>query len=97
MVYVVAATWTAKDGEEDTVLDAIKKLASASRDESGNRYYQATRDPEDPRVFFLFEIYDDEDAYKAHGASEHFQRYGHGQAKPVLESRERKFYETIDT
>lgn len=96
MAYVVAATWVARDGEEDTVLDAIKKLAPASRNEPGNRYYQATRDPDDPRVFFLFEIYDDEDAYKAHGASEHFEKYGFGQAIPALESRERKFFETID-
>jgi quinol monooxygenase YgiN len=95
LAYVVAATWTATDGEQETVLDAIKKLTPFSRDEPGNRYYQATRDPEDPRVFFLFEIYDDEDAYKAHGASEHFATYGFRQAIPVLASRERKFYETI--
>ena len=96
MAYVVTAKWTAKEGEEETVLDAIKKLTPASRDEPGNRYYQATRDPDDPCVFFLFEIYDDEDAYKAHGASEHFEKYGLGQAIPVLERRERKFYETLD-
>ena len=96
MAYVVAAKWTAREGEEETVLDAIRKLAPASREEPGNQYYQVTRDPEDPRVFFLFEIYDDEDAYKAHGESEHFQEYGFGQAIPVLESRERKFYETVD-
>ena len=47
-------------------------------------------------MFFFFEIYEDEDAYKAHGASEHFERYGHGQAIPALDGRERKFYETID-
>ena len=96
MAYVVAATWTAKEGEEETVLDAIEKRTPASREEPGNRYYQATRDPEDPRVFFLFEFYDDEDAYKAHGASEHFETYGRGQAIPLLENRERRFYETID-
>ena len=96
MAYVVTAKWTAKEGEEGTVLDAIRHLIPASRNEPGNLFYQPTRDPEDPRVFFFFEIYEDEEAYKAHGASEHFERYGFGQAIPVLESRERKFYETID-
>jgi len=46
-------------------------------------------------VFHLFEIYADEDAYAAHGASEHFAEFGHGQAIPVLAKRERAFYETI--
>ncbi len=39
----------------------------------------------------------DEDSYKAHGDSEHFQEYGFGQAIPLLESREREFYVTLDS
>jgi hypothetical protein len=35
-------------------------------------------------------------ALEAHGASEHFQRYGAGDAIPRLESRERAIYETLD-
>jgi quinol monooxygenase YgiN len=95
MGYVVTATWTAEPGKEDVVLDAIRKLTPASRQEPGNQCYQAYRDPQNPLVFHLFEIYDDEAAYTAHGASDHFQRYGHGQAIPVLAKRERAFYETI--
>ncbi len=94
---MVTAKWTAKESEEETVLDAIKKLTPLIRNEPGNRYFQATRDLANPRVFFLFEIYDDEEAYKAHGSSEHFQKYGFGQAIPALESREREFYRTIDS
>jgi quinol monooxygenase YgiN len=96
MAYVVTAKWTAKPGEEEAVLGCIRKLAGPSRAEPGCQYYQPTRSPDDPRVFFLFEIYDDEAAYKAHGESEHFQTYGFGDAVPRLESRERAFYETID-
>ena len=96
MAYVVTAKWTAEEGEEGTVLDGVEKLIPDSRAEPGNLFYQPTRDPENPRVFFFFEIYEDEDAYKAHGASEHFEKYGFGQAIPVLEGRERKFYETVD-
>jgi quinol monooxygenase YgiN len=95
MAYVVNATWTAKPGQEDVVRDAIEKLTPPSRQEPGNRFYQAYQDPAEPNVFRLFEIYDDEEAYAAHGASAHFAEYGLAQAIPVLASRERAFYETI--
>lgn len=95
MAYVVKATWTAEPGKEQVVLDAIEKLTPVSRQEPGNQFYQAYRDPAQPSVFHLFEIYDDEEAYTAHGASTHFAEYGHGQAIPVLAKRERAFYETI--
>jgi len=95
MPYVVSAIWTANPGSEGVVLDAIEKLTPISREEPGNRFYQAYQDPTEPSVFRLFEIYDDEDAYAAHGASEHFQQYALEQAIPVLANRERAFYETI--
>jgi quinol monooxygenase YgiN len=95
MAYVVSATWTAEPGKEDVVLDAIEKLTPPSRAEEGNVFYQAYQDPAEPSVFHLFEIYDDEKAYLAHGASAHFAELGHGQAIPVLAKRERAFYETI--
>ncbi|MFF5148081.1 putative quinol monooxygenase [Streptomyces sp. NPDC013157] len=95
MAYVVTAIWTAQPGQEDVVRDAIEKLTPPSRQEPGNRFYQAYESPEEPGVFRLFEIYDDEAAYQAHGASEHFAEYGHGRAIPVLAKRERAFYETI--
>jgi quinol monooxygenase YgiN len=51
MAYVVTAKWTAREGEEERVLRAIKKLIEPSRAEPGNSFYQASRDPDDPRVF----------------------------------------------
>jgi quinol monooxygenase YgiN len=96
MAVVLRATWTANEGSEEIVLDALRQLAPLSRTEPGCRFYQAYRDPAEPRVFHLFEIYDDEDAVAAHGASEHFGQYALGQAIPNLESREREFFETID-
>jgi len=95
MGYVVSATWTAQPGQEGVVMDAIERLAPISREEPGNRFYQAYQDPAEPGVFRLFEIYDDEAAYAAHGASEHFRQYALEQAIPVLANRERAFYETI--
>jgi quinol monooxygenase YgiN len=96
MAYVVVAKWTTKDGEEEAVARAVGALVEPSRAESGNLMYQPHRDPADPRVFFLYEQYVDEAAYKAHGESPHFRKHGFGDAVPRLADRERTFYETWD-
>ena len=96
MAYVVTAKWTAREGEEERVLAAIRRLIEPSRAEPGCRLYQPNRSLEDPRVFFFYEIYDDENAYRAHGESGHFKEHGFGEAIPLLENRERVFYQTID-
>jgi quinol monooxygenase YgiN len=96
MAVVLQVTWTPREGEEKTVLDALEKLTPLSREEPGCRFYQAYRDPAEPRAIHLFEIYDDEAALEAHGETEHFRQYALGQAIPALESRERALYETID-
>jgi quinol monooxygenase YgiN len=54
------------------------------------------RDPENPRIFFIYEQYVDPAAVEAHVNSEHFQRIGFGDAIPRLESRERAFYDLLD-
>jgi quinol monooxygenase YgiN len=95
MAFVVIAQWTAREEEASRVLAAIEKLVEPSRAETGNRFYQPSRSVDDPNVFLIYEIYDDEDAYKTHGDSEHFKRWGLGEAIPLLESRERRFYETL--
>jgi quinol monooxygenase YgiN len=73
MPYVVSATWTANPGQEDVVRGAIENLTPPSRAEEGNLLYQAYQDPAEPSVFRLFEVYADEAAYAAHGASDHFR------------------------
>ena len=96
MAFAVAARWVANTGEEGEVLRCLNELAPASRAEPGCRFYQANRDPDDPRVFFLYEIYGDRGAADDHWASEHFKRHALEDAIPRLESRERWFYTTIE-
>ena len=96
MAFVVAATWKAKEGEEARVLDVIKTMTPLSRAEEGNLFYQAQVSPEDPRTFFLYEQYRDEQGYEDHKATEHFQKYVFGLVIDLLESREISTYETID-
>jgi quinol monooxygenase YgiN len=96
MSFVVNAVWRARAGSEQIVADAVAHLVEESRREPGNLLYQPYHSPEEPGVFRFFEIYRDEEAFQAHGASEHFQRWGFGVAIPELEERTREFYTTLD-
>lgn len=96
MAFVCSATWTANEGEEETVRSALEQLSPASRTEPGNVYYQSYQSPEEPRIFRIFEVYTDEDAFKAHGQYEHFTTWALGQAIPALETRQREFYTTLE-
>jgi quinol monooxygenase YgiN len=95
MVVALTAKWTAKEGHEAEVRQAILELAELSRREAGNLFYQPNRDPDNPRVFLFYEQYVDQAAFEAHFASEHVQRLAVETAIPLLESRDRTFYETV--
>ena len=52
----------------------IFENARASRDiEPGCRQFDVCRDPQDPAVFFLYELYDDEAAIQAHLGTVHYR------------------------
>jgi quinol monooxygenase YgiN len=96
VTYVVVARWVAETGNEEGVAASIKKLIGPSRNEPGCLQYLANRSLTDSRVFLLYEEYLDEAAYTAHVDSDHFVRYALGEGIPLLESREREFYATLD-
>lgn len=96
MAYVIAATWTARDGEEEKLREIIETMTPLSRAEPGCLFYQAHRSPDDPRVFFLYEQYADEQAARQHTESEHFKQHVLGDAVARLENRVRAYYWTID-
>lgn len=96
MSYVLIARWTAAPGNEERVERTLRALAVAAREEPGCRAFRPTRSVDDPRVFLIYEEYDDEAALAAHSASEHFKRYVLEEGMPLLESRERSFYRTLD-
>jgi quinol monooxygenase YgiN len=96
MAYVVSALWQAKEGCEERIAEIMRELAGPSRAEPGCLFYQPHRSPQDSRLFYLYEQYADEAAYKAHMDSEHFTRLVKDEAIPqLLQSRERAFYVTL--
>jgi quinol monooxygenase YgiN len=95
MAYVLVARLTAREGEQDRAAELIGRLVEATRTEPGNVHYIPHRDPEDPRVFLMYEQYRDKAAFEEHGQTEHFKEIALGELFPLLEGRERNFYETL--
>jgi quinol monooxygenase YgiN len=96
MAYVLIARMTAREGEQDRAAEIVRELTAASAAEPGNVHYIPHRDPENPRVFLLYEQYRDKAAFEEHGQTEHFKTLAAGQLFPLMEERERTFYETFD-
>jgi (4S)-4-hydroxy-5-phosphonooxypentane-2,3-dione isomerase len=95
-VYVVVAKWVARQGEEDAVEQILRENGAESRREAGCRTFAVSRSTEEPRTYLLYEEYDDEAAFQAHRASEHFKRYVLDDAVNRLEGRSATFYESLD-
>ncbi len=96
MAVILRATWTARPGAEDTVRAALAELAPLVRQEPGNLGFTVYGDPAVPTVFHLFEVYEDQAAVEAHGATEHFARIVLGRAVPLLADRRREFFDRLE-
>ena len=83
MAHVLIVRMKARDGEQDRAAELIEELTAASRTEQGNVHYIPHRDLEDPRVFVLYEQYADEEAFRAHGQTEHFKTIAVEQLFPL--------------
>ena len=96
MSYVCTALWVARDGEAERVRALLRDLVEASRAEPGNLAYHAAESDDEPGTFRLFEVYSDEEAFRAHAESDHFRRLVLDGAVPLLSHRERAFGTTIE-
>jgi len=85
----VAVTWEAKEGEADAVADILRRMARAVQAEPGTLLFWPHRSPTDARLFFLYELFVDDAAYKAHQETAAFKTLILEQALPKLARRER--------
>ena len=95
-MFVVAARYYTKEGKDDEVAEILRTMIPISSAEPGCALYTVNRSREDPRKFLLYEQYHDEAGYQAHMATDAFKENILGKVVPMLESRERDFFETID-
>ncbi len=75
----IIARVTVKEGKADEYIAAFGPLLGQAEKEPGTLLYAVHRSKDDPRVFWTTEVYADEDAFAAHGASE-----VHAAASPVF-------------
>lgn len=84
----VFARWRVKNGELETVIDLLKKVARKSWEEEGNLCYKINQCSTDNNTIILFEGYCDEAAQLRHLTSPYVQELMIGKIVPLLETRE---------
>ncbi|MET0465915.1 MAG: putative quinol monooxygenase [Chitinophagaceae bacterium] len=84
----VFAKWQVKAGRINTVMALLAEVATKSRDEKGNLFYNAYQSNTDENTIMLAEAYADQAALDEHRQSVHFQRIVIDQIVPELENRE---------
>lgn len=73
----VVATLKAKEGREQEFEQAFGRMTEQVKaNEPGNHMYQLTRSRTEPRTYKVLEMYQDEAALQAHGASDHYKEGG---------------------
>ena len=96
-MYVIAARYLTKAGEEDKVAELLTKMAELCNSdvEPGCVLYAINQSTENPRSFLLYEQYQDEAGFQAHTQTDYFKEMVLGGAVPLLEHREREIYTLI--
>ena len=92
MAYVLAVTWTAREGHEAEIHEILRFLGDASRQEPGVITYTTHVDLDNPREFFIYEKYHDVSGLEAHQETVHFKQYVLEKAIPLLKARVRRTF-----
>jgi len=72
----VIATLKVKPGQEDALVAGMQKMiAHVKANEPGTLTYLLYRSTADPTKFVVYEVYTDQAAFAAHGASEPMQEF----------------------
>ncbi|MET7679779.1 antibiotic biosynthesis monooxygenase family protein [Streptomyces sp. NPDC005423] len=66
MKRTLLAEFTAAEGAQDEVARLIGDYALKVREEEGNIAFDVYTRADNPRAFWIFEVYRDEDAFQAH-------------------------------
>lgn len=63
---ILIAELTALEGCEEDVRAILSEYATSVRAEPGNQVFHCYQKDDEPQLFFVYEIYDDEAAFQAH-------------------------------
>jgi autoinducer 2-degrading protein len=88
-MYVNAVDLDIVPAEREKYLAAITENGTAAVTEPGCRRFDILNLASDPNHFLLYEVYDNEAAFQAHRASDHFKKYAEVTAKMVAKRESR--------
>ncbi len=75
-MFVVAVIFIAKPDKAEAFRDRVRRQAAESLErEPGCHRFDVCADPEAPERIFLYELYGDEAAFKAHLETPHFKSF----------------------
>ena len=89
---LVVAQWETKPGEADKVAKILRDFVPEAQNEPGVKLFLIGRSKETPEQFLFYELFDNEAAFAAHQATDHFQTLIIAGALPLLAKRERAQY-----
>jgi len=93
MATTLIARYHVQPGKAELVENALRRMADAVRaDEPACLLYNANVSVDDPNLFVLYEVYEDDDAVVAHRETPHFREIIEGIIVPVLVQRERELF-----
>ncbi len=74
-MYVVCVTVFVSQGQEQAFLDATRKNHEGTLGEPGALRFDVLQHEEDPTRFFLYEVYQDKEAFAAHKETAHYHAW----------------------
>src|SRR5450755_501953 len=86
--FVVAIMLEAREGQADALAEILKVLTPPTMAEPGVKLFLPYRSPTNPSLFFIFELYVNEAAWRAHETTEHF-KIAIKDILPIVTRRER--------
>nr|WP_321250672.1 putative quinol monooxygenase [uncultured Ruegeria sp.] len=94
-MFVVTVTFTLKSGTRDSFLPLMVENASTSlREEPGCQQFDVCLGG-DPETIFLYEVYDDSEAFSAHLESAHFKSFDAAVADMIATKTVHQYFEVI--
>jgi len=91
-MFVVTVTFTLRSGAAEAFLPLMLTNARTSlAEEAGCRHFDVCVNAKAPDTVFLYEVYDDRDAFNVHLASPHFRRFEEATAGMVADKLIRTF------
>jgi (4S)-4-hydroxy-5-phosphonooxypentane-2,3-dione isomerase len=91
-LFIAAVEYDVVPGKVDDFLAAVKENGAASVKEPGCREFDVTVSQTDPNHVFILEVYDNEEALKAHVTTDHFKKYKAATAGMTTKRQEQRLW-----